>query len=177
MNPQRAPGIIAARERNCYCSLWDKDPAFCQAQGYAPGHCGVCDRCGVPGHTRHFPGPLPYTGSWCDRCYRIVKWTLAVPVGRWLAPGVGGAWRLPGGGLPDLCGHWAGAEVGCREKLAARPRGCCIASYQNDSDLMIRVAELKRQNPKASPISSAHAKTGETHLNVYMVLNCHFFQI
>ena len=79
------PGTIAARERNCYCGLWDKDPAFCQAQGYAPGHCGVCDRCGVPGHTRHFPGPLPYTGSWCDRCYRIVKWTWPFQsVGGWL---------------------------------------------------------------------------------------------
>ena len=45
--------------RHCYCK---------------PGetHCGTCERCGVPGHTRHFPGPVPYTGAWCDRCYRFV---------------------------------------------------------------------------------------------------------
>ena len=65
----------AARERNCYCGIWDKDPAMYEGKGYPRGYCGVCDRCGIPGHTRHFPGPVPYTGSWCDRCYRILAWT------------------------------------------------------------------------------------------------------
>ncbi len=45
--------------RACYCT---------------PGQtsCGTCERCGEPGHTRHYPGPVPSTGAWCDRCYRIV---------------------------------------------------------------------------------------------------------
>jgi hypothetical protein len=66
---------IAARARNCYCGLWDKDPAFYEKQGFPQGFCGICERCGVPGHLRHFPGPVPYTGAWCDRCYRVLKWT------------------------------------------------------------------------------------------------------
>ena len=66
---------ITARDRNCYCGVWDKDPITYESQGYPLGYCGVCERCGVPGHTRHFPGPVPYTGAWCDRCYRVVKWT------------------------------------------------------------------------------------------------------
>jgi len=37
--------------------------------------CGVCMRCGAPGHIRHFPGPVPVTNSWCDRCYRITALT------------------------------------------------------------------------------------------------------
>ncbi len=35
----------------------------------------MCERCGKPGHTRPFPGPVPYTGAWCDWCCRIVAWT------------------------------------------------------------------------------------------------------
>lgn len=48
-----------ANARHCYCK---------------PGEttCGTCDRCGQPGHIGHFPGPVPYTGTWCDRCYRVV---------------------------------------------------------------------------------------------------------
>src|SRR3989304_9236972 len=65
----------AARQRNCYCGLWDKNPATYEKLKYPLGFCGICERCGVPGHTRHFPGPVPYTGAWCDRCYRIVAWT------------------------------------------------------------------------------------------------------
>ena len=47
------------RTRNCYC-------------GEGPTHCGTCQVCGKPGHARHFPGPLPYTGSWCDTHYTIL---------------------------------------------------------------------------------------------------------
>lgn len=65
----------AARERGCYCGLWDKDPAIYEKQGLPPGYCGICERCGVPGHLRHFPGPVPYTGAWCEKCYLILKWT------------------------------------------------------------------------------------------------------
>lgn len=55
----------APNTRGCYCK---------------PGElfCGTCERCGAPGHTRHFPGPVPYTGSWCDRCYRVVGLTWAL---------------------------------------------------------------------------------------------------
>ena len=65
----------AAAERRCYCGLWDKDPDTLLKQNLKPGYCGYCDWCHAPGHSRHFPGPLPITGAWCDRCYRIVKWT------------------------------------------------------------------------------------------------------
>lgn len=47
--------------RSCYCK---------------PGEttCGTCERCGAAGHTRHFPGAVPATGAWCDRCYSVVAW-------------------------------------------------------------------------------------------------------
>jgi hypothetical protein len=60
--------------RGCYCGLWKTNPDFLREQQCAEGFCGNCERCGAPGHTRHFPGPLPRTGAWCDRCYRIVAW-------------------------------------------------------------------------------------------------------
>ncbi len=59
--------------RNCYCRPGDAS-------------CGTCERCGAPGHTRHFPGPVPSTGSWCDRCYRIVGIRSAVL--RWVPAAV-----------------------------------------------------------------------------------------
>lgn len=92
-----SPWQIAARERNCYCGLWGKEPANYESQGLSPGYCGFCERCGAQGHTRHFPGPVPYTGSWCDRCYTIVKWTwpLRMPVGWiYLAMALGVLWAI-----------------------------------------------------------------------------------
>jgi hypothetical protein len=59
--------------RNCYCGLWQKDPEFFVQRGIPEGFCGICDRCGKPGHMRHYPG-APGTGAWCDRCYRFVAW-------------------------------------------------------------------------------------------------------
>ena len=55
-------------------------------EGLPDGFCGVCERCGKPGHMQHFPGPLPYTGAWCDRCVKIVAltWPLKNPV-VWIA--------------------------------------------------------------------------------------------
>jgi len=41
-----------------------------------PSSCGVCRRCGAPGHTRKPPGPLAKKGAWCDRCYAIVEWNI-----------------------------------------------------------------------------------------------------
>ena len=62
-------------KRNCYCELWKTNPETLKDQGLSEGYCGTCERCGKPGHTSHHPGPVPYTGSWCDRCYQIVAWT------------------------------------------------------------------------------------------------------
>ena len=61
------------RETNCYCGLWKTDPELLRRQGVPPGYCGLCQVCGEPGHTRHFPGAVPYTGSWCDRHYRRAR--------------------------------------------------------------------------------------------------------
>jgi hypothetical protein len=62
------------RERECYCSLWDTDPALLERQGVPRGYCGLCERCGSPGHTQHFPGSMPYTGAWCDTCVSLIPW-------------------------------------------------------------------------------------------------------
>jgi hypothetical protein len=64
-----------SRKRNCYCSVWGTNPATFKKDDLPEGFCGKCERCGELGHTRHFPGPVPYTGAWCDRCYRILSWT------------------------------------------------------------------------------------------------------
>lgn len=66
-------------ERGCYCDGWEKDPAAMKARGLPPGHCGFCETCGKPGHTRHFPGSVPYTGTWCDYHYR--RLSLLHPMG------------------------------------------------------------------------------------------------
>jgi len=60
-------------ERNCYCGLWKSNPKLLRDQGVPSGYCGLCQVCGKPGHTRHFPGAVPYTGSWCDRHYRRAR--------------------------------------------------------------------------------------------------------
>lgn len=62
-----------APKRQCYCDSLSAE--WKAERGYAEGFCGVCERCGQPGHTQHFPGPVPYTGAWCDRCVKIVAWT------------------------------------------------------------------------------------------------------
>lgn len=64
----------------CYCTLWDKDPAFLEAERIPPGYCALCGKCGAPGHTRHFPGAVPCTGSWCERHYRRAM--ILHPLGR-----------------------------------------------------------------------------------------------
>jgi hypothetical protein len=63
------------KERNCYCTLWQTKPESLRERGIPEGFCGICDRCGSPGHVRHAPNRMPFTGCWCDRCYRIVSWT------------------------------------------------------------------------------------------------------
>lgn len=76
-------------KRGCYCTvLREKDPDYFEKQGIPDGFCGVCIKCGKPGHTRHHPGAVPFTGAWCDRHYRVTAWThpLAFPGGiLWLS--------------------------------------------------------------------------------------------
>ncbi len=40
-------------------------------RGIPFGFCGICEFCGDFGHLRHYPGPVPATGSWCDVCYKV----------------------------------------------------------------------------------------------------------
>jgi len=60
-------------ERGCYCDLWEKNPAFYESRGVPRGYCGFCMKCGKPGHTRHFPGAVPFNGCWCDFHYRVAS--------------------------------------------------------------------------------------------------------
>jgi hypothetical protein len=71
--------------RDCYCGLWQTNPSALTEQGVPKGYCGICERCGAPGHTRHYPGPKPLTGAWCGRCYKLIgsTWLLRMP-GLWV---------------------------------------------------------------------------------------------
>jgi hypothetical protein len=62
---------IEANERGCYCGLWTTKPEALKSQGVEPGFCGVCVKCGAPGHSRHAPNG-PYSAAWCDRCFRRI---------------------------------------------------------------------------------------------------------
>ncbi len=64
MDNKSTESAIAARA--CYC---DKSKG--------QNTCGDCiyfedgkpQSCGTKGHTCHYPGSLPFTGSWCDEHY------------------------------------------------------------------------------------------------------------
>lgn len=58
--------------RNCYCGFWEKNPEYLESQKIPHGFCGICELCSQPGHLRHAPGAAPYTGAWCDSCYRVI---------------------------------------------------------------------------------------------------------
>lgn len=60
-------------KRWCYCGIWDKNPSFYESKGVPRGYCGFCTKCGKPGHIRHFPGAVPFTGCWCDYHYRLAS--------------------------------------------------------------------------------------------------------
>ena len=77
---QRTGNKTRAEKLGCYCSLWDKDPAFLKKQNIPAGYCGLCEKCGRPGHVRHFPGAVPYTGAWCERHY--LQTMIIHPLGR-----------------------------------------------------------------------------------------------
>ena len=70
----------AMNARGCYCNLWRTKPETLRLQGIPEGYCGICERCGVPGHTRHHPGGVPYTGEWCDRIVHL-KSVFLTPMG------------------------------------------------------------------------------------------------
>jgi len=57
-------------KQDCYCNSFDDE--YRKKNKIPDGYCGLCDICGKPGHTQHFPGSVPYTGTWCDRCLQIV---------------------------------------------------------------------------------------------------------
>lgn len=79
--------------RHCYCRLWETKPEFLEQKGVPRGYCGMCMVCGQPGHIRHHPGAVPYTGSWCDWHYRRLALTHpATPIGciLWIALAAGG---------------------------------------------------------------------------------------
>jgi hypothetical protein len=80
-DPKAKRAISDSGTKDCYCGLWTTNPAYLREQGIPEGFCGICQRCNRPGHTRHFPGPVPYTGSWCDTCYRNLasSWPLRSP--------------------------------------------------------------------------------------------------
>lgn len=69
-------------DRDCYCDLLRATPEWLSERGIPEGYCGLCEVCGAPGHTRHYPGAVPYTGTWCDRCFgaspssRLAIWTI-----------------------------------------------------------------------------------------------------
>ena len=62
------------QQKFCYCDLWDKNQKVLEDQGVPRGYCSFCQKCKKPGHTRHFPGAVPYTGGWCDYHYSLLKW-------------------------------------------------------------------------------------------------------
>lgn len=62
-------------KRGCYCELWETNPSALEKDGIPEGFCSFCEKCGKPGHLRHFPGSAPYTGGWCDHHYRLTAWT------------------------------------------------------------------------------------------------------
>jgi hypothetical protein len=65
MNPSQE-----AIARGCYCG---SIPEHALNPDLPAGYCGICEKCGAPGHLRHFPGAVPYTGAWCDRHYRRIQ--------------------------------------------------------------------------------------------------------
>lgn len=66
---------MSGKPRACYCELlWSKSPELLESQGVPRGFCALCHKCRKPGHLRHFPGAVPYTGGWCEAHYFRAKW-------------------------------------------------------------------------------------------------------
>ncbi|HYF66450.1 MAG TPA: hypothetical protein VD886_26715 [Herpetosiphonaceae bacterium] len=88
-------------ERGCYCRATGPHPEHLQRQGVPEGFCGMCELCGQPGHARHFPGAVPYTGAWCDPCYKkvgnryLLRWfVIRLVIGLIIAGVILLIWRL-----------------------------------------------------------------------------------
>lgn len=69
------PDEVILKSRGCYCFIWEQTHEGALnwqkdnlEKGVTKGYCGECD-CGKPGHVCHYPGPVPFTGCWCDDCY------------------------------------------------------------------------------------------------------------
>ena len=77
--------MSSANKRGCRCSGSDKNPGNPESVALPGGYCGLCVLCGKPGHVRHHPGAVHFTGTWCDFHYRVlaVMHPLA-PVGTFL---------------------------------------------------------------------------------------------
>lgn len=67
----RLPDQEILDRRACYCHQWQtqEDRKHLLAQSIPEGFCGKCQVCGEPGHMCHYPGPVPFTGAWCDTHY------------------------------------------------------------------------------------------------------------
>ena len=77
-----------SEQRDCYCGLDGSTGTSTATSDVPPGICGRCDVCGHPGHIRHFPGPAPVTGTWCDIHFRRAAWPHPLGhYGRWLYTG------------------------------------------------------------------------------------------
>ena len=51
--------------RSCQCEHRQSEEV-----GIPDGFCGICE-CGKPGHLSHYPGPVPFSGVWCDEHYLL----------------------------------------------------------------------------------------------------------
>jgi len=80
-NPDNNGAANTSAIKFCYCDHLSAE--FRQEHGIPDGFCGLCEICGQPGHTRHHPAPVAYTGAWCDHCYHILQWTwiFRTPIG------------------------------------------------------------------------------------------------
>ncbi len=58
------------KRNQCYCGKIPKERL--KKEGIPEGFCGLCEICNKPGHTQHFPGAVPYTGTWCDVCLKKI---------------------------------------------------------------------------------------------------------
>src|SRR5207244_3904871 len=74
-NPTTGPNddaMASANKRGCRCGGSETSPGGQEAAGLPRGYCGLCVMCSKPGHSRHHPGAVRFTGAWCDFHYRVL---------------------------------------------------------------------------------------------------------
>src|SRR5437879_7738134 len=64
--------MASANKRGCRCGGSETSPGGQEAAGLPRGYCGLCVMCSKPGHSRHHPGAVRFTGAWCDFHYRVL---------------------------------------------------------------------------------------------------------